>query len=89
VIADYVADGLVEDGAGGFRLACRPNFEAATYAAQRHDPWGALRRVTDPLVLLRSERQSTIPEAAMHRIAAIKADSRVATVEGAGHMLPM
>ena len=89
VIEDYVADGLSEDGAGGFKLACRPEFEAATYCAQRHDPWSALRRVTDPLVLLRAERGSTITEANMHRIAAIKPDSRVATVEGAGHMLPM
>lgn len=89
MVADYVADGLIEDGRGGFRLACPPQFEAATYCAQRHDPWGALRRVTDPLVLLRAERNSTISEAAMHRLAAIKADARVATVEGAGHMLPM
>jgi pimeloyl-ACP methyl ester carboxylesterase len=88
VIADYVEDGLVAEGAG-FKLACAPTFEAATYCAQRHDPWGALRRVTDPLVLLRAERTSTISEAAMHRMAAIKADARVATVEGAGHMLPM
>jgi len=89
VVADYVEDGLVEDGKGGFKLACAPAFEAATYCAQRHDPWGALRRVTDPLVLLRAESHSTISEAAMHRMAAIKADARVATVEGAGHMLPM
>lgn len=89
MIEDYVGDGLVEDGKGGFRLACRPMFEAATFCAQRHDPWGALRRVTDPLVLLRAERNSTISEAAAHRVAAIKADARIATVEGAGHMLPM
>jgi pimeloyl-ACP methyl ester carboxylesterase len=89
MIADYVADGLIEDGKGGFKLACRPVYEAATYCAQRHDPWSALRRVTDPLVLLRAERNSTIAEASMHRVAAIKPDARVATVEGAGHMLPM
>ena len=89
VIADYVADGLIEDGKGGFKLACAPTYEAATYCAQRHDPWEALRKVTDPMVLLRAERNSTISEAAMHRVAAIKPDARVATVEGAGHMLPM
>lgn len=89
VITDYVADGLVEDGKGGFKLACRPVFEAATYCAHRHDPWGALRKITDPLVLLRAERGSTILEASMHRVASIKPDARVATVEGAGHMLPM
>jgi pimeloyl-ACP methyl ester carboxylesterase len=89
VIEDYVADGLIEDGKGGFKLACRPEYEAATYCAHRHDPWGALRRVTDPLVLLRAERGSTISEASMHRIAALKPDARVATVEGVGHMIPM
>lgn len=89
VVEDYVADGLVEDGKGGFRLACKPNFEAATYCAHRHDPWAALRRVTDPLILLRAKRGSTMSEAALHKICAIKADARVATVEGASHMLPM
>jgi pimeloyl-ACP methyl ester carboxylesterase len=89
VIADYVADGLIEDGKGGFKLACAPKYEAATYCAQRHDPWEALRKVTDPMVLLRAEHNSTISEAAMHRVAAIKPNARVATVDGAGHMLPM
>ncbi len=88
-IDDYVGDGLVEDGKGGFRLSCKPRFEAATYCAQRNHPWAALRKVTDPLVLLRAEKFSTITEASMHRVAAIKADARVATVEGATHMLPM
>ncbi|MGD9980851.1 MAG: alpha/beta fold hydrolase [Hyphomonadaceae bacterium] len=89
MVADYVADGLIEDGKGGFKLACRPSFEAATYCAQRHDPWGALRKVTDPMIVLRAENNSTIQAASLHRIAAIKADARVATVDGAGHMLPM
>jgi pimeloyl-ACP methyl ester carboxylesterase len=89
VVADYVGDGLVEDGASGFKLACTPNYEAATYCAHRHDPWGALRRVTDPLVLLRADRHSTIMEADAHRVAATNIHARVATVEGAGHMLPM
>jgi pimeloyl-ACP methyl ester carboxylesterase len=89
MIEDYVGDGLVEDPKGGFKLACRPAYEAATYCAHRHDPWGALRRVTDPLVVLKAEQNSTIIAANLHRIAAAKADARVATVEGASHMLPM
>ena len=88
-VADYVEGGLIEDGAGGFKLACRPTYEAATYCAQRHHPWGALRKVTDPMVLLRAEKHSTISEASMHRVAAINPKARVATVEGASHMLPM
>jgi pimeloyl-ACP methyl ester carboxylesterase len=90
VLADYVGDGLVEDARrGGFKLACRPAYEAATFSAHRHDPWGALHKVTDPLVLLRAEKGSTISEASLHRLSAIKPDARVATVEGASHMLPM
>ncbi|MBY0563353.1 MAG: alpha/beta hydrolase [Hyphomonadaceae bacterium] len=88
MLEDYAVDGFVEDG-GGVRLVCTPAYERATFAAQRNDVWGALRKVTDPLVLLRAERESTIPIAAMHRFAAIKPDARIATVEGAGHMLPM
>jgi pimeloyl-ACP methyl ester carboxylesterase len=89
VIADYVGDGLKPAERGGFRLSCKPSYEAATYCAQRHNPWSAVHRVACPLVLLRAEQFSTISPAAMHRIAALKPDARVATVEGATHMLPM
>jgi len=89
VIADYVGDGLVPDAHGGFRLACTPKYEAATFAAHRHNPWAAMPRLMCPLVLLRADVGSTTPPAAMHRIAALKPDARVATVEGATHMLPM
>ncbi|MBS0385322.1 MAG: alpha/beta hydrolase, partial [Proteobacteria bacterium] len=89
VIADYLTDGLQEDRRGGLRLSCSPKFEAATYCAQRHDPWSALRAVSCPLALLRAEKGSTIAAAAMHRLAALKPQARVATVEGASHMLPM
>jgi len=88
-LADYVGDGLTEDGRGGFKLSCAPNYEAATFAAHRHDPWGALRRSHCPLVVLRAGRGSTTPQVCMHRIAALKPDARIATVEGASHMLPI
>lgn len=89
-VSDYVADGLIEDEKrGGFKLACAPAYEAATYCAQRHDPWGALRRLHAPLVLLRGEHRSTVVPAAAHRIAALKPEARVALVEGASHMLPI
>ena len=87
-IEDYLADGLVEAG-DGFRLACTPAYEAATFCAQRHDPWMALRRVDCPLVVLRAEKDSTCSPAALLRIAALKPAARLATVEAAGHMLPM
>jgi pimeloyl-ACP methyl ester carboxylesterase len=89
MIADYVADGLVEDPRGGFKLACRPAYEAATFSAHRHDPWGALRKITDPIVVLRAEKNSTLSRAGLHKLEAIRPHARVATVDGAGHMLPM
>jgi pimeloyl-ACP methyl ester carboxylesterase len=89
-IADYVTDGLMQDEkSGGFKLACAPAFEAATYCAQRHDPWSALRQAHAPLVLLRGEFHSTVFPAAAHRIAALKPEARIALVEGASHMLPI
>lgn len=88
-IADYVADGLTEHPRGGFTLACRPIYEAATFSAHRHDPWGALRKVTDPIVVLRAEHNSTLSRACLHKLEAIKPHARVATVEGASHMLPL
>ena len=87
-LADYVADGFTEAG-DGVKLACTPDYEAATYCAQRIDPWPALAKVSCPLVLLRAEHNSTIPPSVTQRIAALKPDARIATLEGAGHMLPI
>jgi pimeloyl-ACP methyl ester carboxylesterase len=89
MIEDYVADGLIEDDKGGFTLACTPAYESATFAAQRNRVWSKFHRLQCPLVALRAHQGSTFSEAAMHRLAAIKPDARIATVEGAGHMLPM
>jgi pimeloyl-ACP methyl ester carboxylesterase len=89
VLADYVADGFIDDRAGRVRLACAPNYEAATFAAQRNDPWRALKRAPEPIVLIRAEHGSTISADAAQKFAARRPDARVASVEGAGHMLPI
>jgi pimeloyl-ACP methyl ester carboxylesterase len=89
MIEDYLGDGLVEDERGGFKLACTPGYEAATYCAQRHDPWAGLRNLECPLVLLRAEKNATSSLASMQRMAALKPNARLAIVEGTGHMLPM
>ncbi len=86
-LADYVADGFVERD-GGVALACTPVYEAATFAAQRHDPWDAVQRAHGPIVVLRAELHSTMPERAARRFARLRRDARLATVEGATHGLP-
>lgn len=89
VIEDYVADGFVETPSGQVKLACHPRYEAATYCAQRHDPWAALRASDCPLVVLRADHHSTVSPSSLQRIAHLRPNARVATVEGASHMLPM
>lgn len=87
-LRDYLQDGLIEDGEQ-MRLSCTPAYEAATFAAHRHDPWRALMRAPKPIVILRAEINSTCPEAVARRIKELRGDVRIATVEGATHALPM
>ena len=58
VLADYLADGLVET-ADGFRLACTPAWEASNYASHRHDPWRAMKTLRRPVRILKAEAGST------------------------------
>ncbi|MFZ4601558.1 MAG: alpha/beta fold hydrolase [Caulobacterales bacterium] len=87
-LADYIADGVV-DRDEGVTLACAPEFEARTFAAQRNDPWKALARAPAPFFILRAERGSTLPERTARRISALRPDARIATMKGATHALPM
>jgi pimeloyl-ACP methyl ester carboxylesterase len=88
-LADYLEDGLIDDGKGGVRLACSPAYEAATFAAQRQDPWRALARAPKPIIILRSEKDSVLSPSVAQRIKSVRPDARIATVEGATHALPM
>jgi len=88
VLADYVADGFVEEGEG-VRLSCTPAYEAATFSSQRHDPWRALESYAGPLVMLRAEIGSTTPPSVAEAIRAQRPSARVAVVNGASHALPM
>lgn len=85
VLADYLADGLVETEAG-LALACPPAWEASNYAAQSHDPWRALKRLDRPVHILKAQAGSTcaVPERprGLPRVT-------VETVEGGTHFFPM
>lgn len=87
-LRDYLQDGLVEDG-DEMRLSCTPAYEAATFAAHRHDPWRALARAPKPIVILRAEINSTCPPSVAQRIKDVRPDVRLATIDGATHALPM
>lgn len=85
MLADYLAEGLVEDG-DGLHLTCTPRWEASNYAAQAHDPWRAMRRLDRPVRILKAESGSTCAVPARPRGLP---HVRVETVPGATHFLPM
>ncbi|MEJ6789740.1 alpha/beta hydrolase [Brevundimonas sp. BR2-1] len=85
MLADYLADGLVET-ADGFTLACDPAWEASNYASQSHDPWRALKTLDRPVRILKAEHGSTCfltgaPRGLPH--------VTVQTVPGGTHFFPM
>lgn len=88
-LADYVEGGVIDTASGEVKLSCHPRYEAATFCAQRNYPLQAIRACKTPLVVLRGDRQSTVSCTTLAKIARLKPGARVATVEGASHMLPL
>jgi pimeloyl-ACP methyl ester carboxylesterase len=85
MIADYLADGLVESD-DGFVLACDPVWEASNYGTQSHNPWAALKRYGGPVRILKGEHASTchVPPNARGL-----PNVSVETIEGGNHFFPM
>ena len=88
-LIDYVEDGFAETADGQVTLTCTPAYEAATFMAQNHDPWGPLAKAGAPIVALRAEIGSTTSDPAAERMISMRPDMRLATVEGATHALPI
>lgn len=85
MLVDYLRDGLI-DAADGVVLACSPQWEASNYAAQAHDPWGAMKRLKAPVRILRAQTGSTcrVPESPRGL-----PNVRVETVPDSNHFFPM
>lgn len=86
-LADYVAAAFVPAGEG-VELACTPEWEAATFAGQAHDPWRALARVRAPITLFRAEHGSTC-RAGADQLTRINRRVEVSTLPGTSHFIPM
>lgn len=85
MLADYLADGLIETP-DGFILACDPAWEASNYAAQSHDPWRALKRLDRPVRVVRAGDGSTCHLSETPRgLSQVTVD----TVSGGTHFFPM
>ena len=87
---DAMLDGYLETAfapsASGLTLACRPEWEASGYAAQAHDPWGAMARFRAPIDILKAEQASTcrVPDRPLG-LSNVRSD----IVAGSTHFLPM
>ncbi len=83
-LAGYLEDGLKADG-DSVTLSCSPAWEAANYAAQAHDAWGALRAAGAVTSILKAARGSTVTAPSRARRLVRRLDEHA----GAGHLFPM
>ena len=85
-LADYVAAGFHETPSGQVTLACRPEWEASTYAVQNYDALQLLDQVRRPVRIFVGGAGSSVSPQARAR-----AGGRIAVemVPGATHFLPM
>jgi len=88
MVADYVAGGLLPDG-DGFRLACDPKWEAASYATYPFRLAALGSRIAAPVTILAgTEHSATSPEV-LNDFIRRHGDTRALRIEGASHFLPM
>ena len=89
-LEDYITDGLAKpDPNDVWQLACTPEWEAANFGAQRNRPWGALRKVECPIVLITGEKGSTCPPSSVERVTKIKSFTVTIQPTGTSHFVPM
>jgi len=88
-LADYVAGGFRPTADGGVELACAREWEAASFAAQAHDPWRALGKVRSPVMVFRAERNSTCRVGSGAGLRRANRRVTLTTVPGSSHFLPM
>lgn len=87
VLEDYLEDGLAESEAG-VRLACNPEWEAATFAAQANDVWAAAAAAPAPISVYAADHpSSTVSAAARARFRRLGAALMVNP--GVSHLAPM
>jgi len=85
----YVDAGFRELADGTVELSCTPEWEAAGFAGQAHDIWGAMARVEAPVSIWRAEIGSTCSIADAAQFPRPAGQVRVTTIPGATHFLPI
>ena len=87
-LEDYAHAGLVEDGAGEFRLAYQPVWEAHNFMTTG-SIWSCLADIRIPTLLLHGETSSLYPAEDLEELkAGFSPAVEVLAVRGSGHMIP-
>lgn len=90
MVRDYLTGGLLQAEEGGpWRLACRPEWEAANYRSAPPFIWHRLGRVRCPTVLLTAAKGSTCRAPAPQLLSLRLARCRWEQVPETSHFLPM
>ena len=84
----YVDQGFVDRPDGTVTLACRPEWEAATFGAQGQDTWGVLARCKRPVRLFAAEEGSTV-YGGVERVARVAPKVVASTVAKGTHFFPL
>lgn len=89
IVADYLHGGLVDRGDGSLRLACAPAWEAAIFRGAPHDTAPFAAQVACPITIVVGNRNSSTAKQQLDVIRKLRPDTRIVTVDGASHFLPM
>jgi len=86
----YVDEGTFERPDGEIELLCPARVEGQVYSgAHELDAFARLRRVKAPILLLRGEHSTTLDESRAQRAIEAAPQSRLVTVSGTSHFIPM
>jgi pimeloyl-ACP methyl ester carboxylesterase len=88
-VRDYVEDAFAPAPEGGVVLTCAPEWEAAIFAGQLHDPWAPFARLTLPMHVLRAEHGSTCLADEMQARLSGHPERTLETIPGSSHFLPI
>jgi pimeloyl-ACP methyl ester carboxylesterase len=88
-LRDYLVDGLIEGDDGQVHLSCRPDWEAANFSADHHDPVGAFIRARQPIRILKAEVGSTCGIEGYEEQVLGDGHVRMELIPGTSHFLPM
>ncbi len=98
-LSDYLLDGIdriddfdTESEEQVWQLLCDPQWEAATFKAQRNRPWNAIRKITKnriPLTILRASTGSVMSKKTVELLQQRAPAIQIRTIRGSSHFLPM